>query len=63
MTTASQAWIQGRLKTIGSHRPLELLRERVLDAWITGMDQNLPQLDPQTFSRIELLRTPLRIVT
>ncbi|MCP9805911.1 LysR family transcriptional regulator [Cyanobium sp. T1B-Tous] len=62
ISTASQAWIQGRIKTIGSHRPLELLRERVLDAWITGMDQDLPQLDPQTFSRIRLLRTPLRIV-
>lgn len=62
LTTKSQTWIHGRLKTIGSQRPLELLRQRVLDAWITGMDQDLPGLDPQTFTRIGLLRTRLRLV-
>ena len=58
----SQAWMHGRLRNIGSRRPLQLLRQRVLDAWITGMDQELEHLDPETFSRVGLLRTPLRIV-
>jgi hypothetical protein len=60
--TDPQVWIRGRPRAMGSHRPLELLHERVLDAWITGMDQELLQLDPQTFWRVPLLRTPLRIV-
>lgn len=54
-----QGWISGHLNRLGWRRPLELLQERILDAWITAMGQELRQLEGSAMCAIPLARTPL----
>lgn len=52
-------WIGGHLDELGWQRPLQLLEDRILDAWITAMGQELPEETRQRFHCEPLLRTPL----
>jgi hypothetical protein len=52
-------WIGGNLDELGWQRPLQLLSERILDAWITAMGQELPPEVGSEFRCVPLLQTPL----
>ena len=54
-----EGWIPGHLDRLGWRRPLQLLKARILDAWITAMGQELSRLDRDTFCALPLARTPL----
>jgi hypothetical protein len=56
-----QGWIAGDLDRLGWRRPLQLLQERILDAWVTAMGQELRQLEGGAFCTIPLARTPLQL--
>lgn len=56
-----QGWWQGTLDEVGWQRPLQLLRQRILDAWVTGMGHELPAAKSSWFQTIPLLRTPLQL--
>ena len=58
---APQGWIAGDLDRLGWRRPLQLLQERILDAWVTAMGQELRQLEGGPFCTIPLARTPLQL--
>lgn len=53
------SWISGHGDGLGWQRPIHLLEERILDAWVTGMAQELPDQGLEAFCRIPLLQTPL----
>ena len=52
-------WISGHLDGLGRQRPLQMLEERILDAWVTGMGQELPERGLESMHCIPLLQTPL----
>ena len=54
-------WICGNLEGLGWQRPLRLLEERVLDAWITAMGQELHQACSEAMLCVPLLLTPLQL--
>lgn len=54
-------WMGGNLDELGWQRPLQLLNERILDAWITAMGQELPSGIGADFCCVPLLRTPLQL--
>lgn len=56
-----EGWWQGALDEVGWQRPLQLLEQRILDAWVTAMGQELPKGDSAWFVAIPLLRTPLQL--
>lgn len=58
-----QGWWRGPLDEVGWQRPLALLEQRILDAWVTGMGQELPGRESSWFLAIPLLRTPLQLTT
>lgn len=54
-------WMAGSLDALGWQRPLRLLEERILDAWITAMGQELgPHASPRMLC-VPLLITPLQL--
>lgn len=59
---APEGWWRGPLDEVGWQRPLQLLEQRILDAWVTGMGQELPSGASSWFVAIPLLRTPLHLV-
>lgn len=58
-----EGWIAGHLNRLGWRRPLQLLQDRILDAWITAMGQELGQLEGLDVCRIPLARTPLLLAS
>ena len=54
-------WIAGSLNFLEYDRPLKLLKERVIDAWITSYPDALSDDDPD-FTAIRLSRLPLLLV-
>lgn len=54
-------WICGGMDALGWRRPMRLLEERVLDAWITAMGQELATVCQTTMLCIPLLITPLQL--
>jgi hypothetical protein len=54
-------WIAGNLNYLEYERPLKLLKERVIDAWITSYPDALSEDDPD-FTAIRLSRLPLLLV-
>ena len=52
-------WQLGRTGCIGVRRPLQLLEERVVDAWLASKRADLPESDHPTFQVFELARMPL----
>ena len=54
-------WIAGCLNYLEYERPLKLLKERVIDAWITSYPDALSDDDPD-FTAIRLSRLPLLLV-
>ena len=54
-------WIAGNLNYMEYERPLKLLKERVIDAWITSYPDALNDDDPD-FTAIRLSRLPMLLV-
>lgn len=52
-------WCLGPGDILGVARPLQLLRERILDAWLIDNTVDLPPQDDPEFVRFELARYPL----
>ena len=55
-------WISGRFDLPGLQRPLALLRERVLDAWLCSYQPDLPPADDPEWWVLDLLRAPLQLL-
>jgi hypothetical protein len=56
---APPGWLLGRNDTIGMSRPLRLLRERVIDAWLIDDTLDLPPPEDPEISRFDLFQYPL----
>ena len=56
-----QGWEGGVWDHVGMERPLQLLRERVIDAWIGSYQPDLPEHDPE-LAVVDLCRTPVHLV-
>lgn len=54
-------WEGGVWDHVGMERPLQLVRERVIDAWIGSYQPDLPDHDPE-LAVIDLCRTPVHLV-
>tara|TARA_X000000368_G_scaffold413896_1_gene402754 strand:- start:332 stop:1327 length:996 start_codon:yes stop_codon:yes gene_type:complete len=54
-------WEGGTWDHVGMERPLQLLRERVIDAWIASYQPDLPDRDPD-LCVIDLCRSPVHLV-
>ena len=59
--TLPTAWIHRGRGCIGIERPMHLLRERIIDAWMTCTKPDLPASDDPTYQVIELASMPLAI--
>lgn len=62
LNPAPEGWICGRFELPGLQRPLELLRERVLDAWVCSYQPDLPSSDDPAWWVLDLLRAPLQLL-
>lgn len=54
-------WMGGRHDIVGVQRPLQWLRERVIDAWLAG-GPDWPEPDDPEFGVIQLCRMPVHVV-
>ena len=61
VSTLPKPWAHGRAGRIGIQRPMQLLRERVIDAWISCTKADLPEPNDPTFISYELATMPLMI--
>ena len=55
-------WISGMFDLPGKARPLQLLEERVIDAWIGSYQPDMPEPDHPTFLVLDLLRWPVHLL-
>ncbi len=55
-------WIGGTFDHVGVDRPLQLLRERVIDAWITDAIDDLPTPATAELAVVPLWRSPVQLV-
>ena len=62
LTSVPAGWISGRFDLPGLQRPLELLWERVLDAWVCNYQPDLPAADDPDWWVLDLLQAPLRLL-
>jgi len=60
--TVPEGWITGRFELPGLQRPLALLRERVLDAWVCNYQPDLPAADDPDWWVLDLLQAPLQLL-
>ena len=56
-----EGWEDGIGDHVGMDRPLQLVRERVIDAWIGSYQPDLPEQDPD-LCVLDLCRTPVHLV-
>jgi DNA-binding transcriptional LysR family regulator len=54
-----RGWCLGRGDLLGLARPLQFLRERILDAWLIDNSVDLPQPEDPELARFDLARYPL----
>lgn len=55
-------WIRGNLDLPGRHIPLQLLRERVIDAWVASYQPDLPDPDDPEWWVLDLIREPVHLL-
>lgn len=55
-------WLVGRFDLPGMARPLELLRDRVIDAWVGSYQPDLPGPDDPEWWVLDLLREPVQLL-
>jgi hypothetical protein len=61
-TPEPEGWINGVWDHIGMTRPLHLIREGIIDAWISSYQPDLPERDDPHFAVIDLCKTPVKLV-
>ena len=61
-TPVPEGWINGVWNHVGMTRPLHLIREGVIDAWISSYQPDLPETDNPDFAIIDLCKTPVKLV-
>ena len=61
-TPVPEGWINGVWDHVGMTRPLHLIREGIIDAWISSYQPDLPEPDNPDFAVIDLCKTPVKIV-
>jgi len=54
-----EGWVGGTFDHVGVDRPLQLLRERVIDAWLCDAVDDLPQADLAELAVLPLWRAPV----
>lgn len=54
-------WMLGSFDLPGMERPLELLEQRMIDAWVGSYHPDLPDADDPVWWVVDLLRTPLQL--
>ena len=59
---APEGWENGVWNHFGMNRPLSLLKDRVIDAWIGSYQPDLPEIDDPDFCVIDLCHTPVKLV-
>lgn len=57
-----EGWIGGSFDHLGVDRPLQLLRERVIDAWLASYQPDLPDPDDPQWWVLDLVREPVRLL-
>lgn len=57
-----EGWVGGCWDHVGMHRPLQLLRDRVIDAWIGSYQPDLSDATDPDLLVIDLCRTPVYLV-
>ncbi|MDB4677791.1 substrate-binding domain-containing protein [Synechococcus sp. AH-551-A21] len=57
-----EGWISGVWNHVGMTRPLHLIREGIIDAWISSYQPDLPEPDNPDFAVIDLCKTPVKLV-
>jgi DNA-binding transcriptional LysR family regulator len=62
LNSVPEGWISGRFELPGLQRPLDLLRERVLDAWVCSYQPDLPAADDPEWWVLDLLQAPLQLL-
>ncbi len=61
-TPVPEGWINGIWDHIGMTRPLHLIHEGIIDAWISSYQPDLPEPDNPDFAVIDLCKTPVKLV-
>ena len=61
-TAAPQNWTQGTWNHVGMQRPLYLLKNRIIDAWIGSYQPDMPDKQNADFLVIDLCQTPVYLV-
>lgn len=61
-TLVPEGWVNGVWDHAGMTRPLHLIREGIIDAWIASYQPDLPEEDDPDFAVIDLCTTPVRLV-
>ena len=59
---APEGWINGVWDHVGMTRPLHLIHEGIIDAWISSYQPDLPEPDNPDFAVIDLCKTPVKLV-
>ena len=62
LATPPQGWLVGQFDLPGLHRPLQLLRDRVIDAWVGSYQPDLPDADDPEWWVLDLLREPVQLL-
>ena len=59
---APEGWVNGAWNHVGMARPLHLIHEGIIDAWISSYQPDLPEPDNPDFAVIDLCKTPVKLV-
>lgn len=63
LNQAPQGWMVGRFDLAGAHVPLQLLRDRVIDAWVGSYQPDLPRSDDPDWWVLDLVREPVHLLS
>ena len=61
-TPEPDGWINGVWDHVGMTRPLHLIREGIIDAWISSYQPDLPEQNNPEFAVIDLCKSPVKLV-
>ena len=61
-TPVPEGWVNGVWNHVGMARPLQLIHEGIIDAWISSYQPDLPEPDNPDFAVIDLCKTPVKLV-
>jgi DNA-binding transcriptional LysR family regulator len=62
LASPPHGWVVGRFDLPGVQRPLQLLEDRVMDAWVGSYQPDLPGPDDPDWWVLDLLREPVQLL-